>query len=97
MVGGTASALGGGKFANGAYTAAFQHLLNAEAGPAIRKGMLYLHNPNDANAARDMNLEKIKAMGYFPVAAYGNGSVVGDLVGTLDQRTYTPSQLAEII
>ncbi len=30
VVGGTASALGGGKFANGAYTAAFQHLLNAE-------------------------------------------------------------------
>ena len=32
VVGGTASALGGGKFANGAYTAAFQHLVNAEAG-----------------------------------------------------------------
>ena len=31
VVGGTASALGGGKFANGAYTAAFQHLLNAES------------------------------------------------------------------
>ncbi len=30
VVGGTASALGGGKFANGAYTAAFQHLLNYE-------------------------------------------------------------------
>lgn len=29
--GGTASALGGGKFANGAITAAFQHLFNAEA------------------------------------------------------------------
>ncbi len=37
IVGGTASALGGGKFSNGAYTAAFQHLLNAEAGrrPAL--------------------------------------------------------------
>jgi hypothetical protein len=31
IVGGTASALGGGKFANGAWTAAFQHLLNAES------------------------------------------------------------------
>ena len=31
IIGGTASALGGGKFANGAYTAAFQHLLNHEA------------------------------------------------------------------
>lgn len=30
IVGGTASVLGGGKFANGAYTSAFQHLLNAE-------------------------------------------------------------------
>ncbi len=30
IVGGTASALGGGKFSNGAWTAAFQHLLNAE-------------------------------------------------------------------
>jgi RHS repeat-associated protein len=31
IIGGTASALGGGKFANGAWTAAFQHLLNNEA------------------------------------------------------------------
>lgn len=31
-VGGTVSAIGGGKFANGAYTAAFQHLLNMEFG-----------------------------------------------------------------
>ena len=31
VVGGTVSVIGGGKFANGAYTAAFQHLLNAEA------------------------------------------------------------------
>ena len=30
IVGGTASVLGGGKFANGAYTAAFQHLVNME-------------------------------------------------------------------
>lgn len=30
VIGGTASVLGGGKFANGAYTAAFQHLLNNE-------------------------------------------------------------------
>jgi hypothetical protein len=37
IVGGTASALGGGKFANGAWTAAFQHLLNAEL-PNMKKG-----------------------------------------------------------
>lgn len=30
IVGGTASVLGGGKFANGAYTGAFQHMLNFE-------------------------------------------------------------------
>ncbi|BCU76868.1 RHS repeat-associated core domain-containing protein [Luteolibacter sp. LG18] len=30
VVGGTASAIGGGKFANGAFTAAFQHLFNEE-------------------------------------------------------------------
>ncbi len=37
IVGGTASAIGGGKFANGAYTAAFQHLLNAEAPEQLDK------------------------------------------------------------
>jgi RHS repeat-associated protein len=31
IVGGTVSVIGGGKFANGAYTAAFQHLLNEES------------------------------------------------------------------
>jgi hypothetical protein len=30
IIGGTATVLGGGKFANGAWTASFQHLLNAE-------------------------------------------------------------------
>ena len=38
MVGGTASVLGGSKFANGAYTAAFQHLLNAEILHPTAKG-----------------------------------------------------------
>jgi len=36
-VGGTAAAIGGGKFANGAYTAAFQHLLNGEMGAVAGK------------------------------------------------------------
>jgi hypothetical protein len=36
VVGGTASVLGGGKFANGAVTAAFQHLLNAEGANLLR-------------------------------------------------------------
>ena len=37
IIGGTASALGGGKFANGAYTAGFQHLLNAEMWSAPKR------------------------------------------------------------
>ncbi|MFN6270835.1 MAG: TIGR02594 family protein, partial [Akkermansiaceae bacterium] len=37
VVGGTASVIGGGKFANGAYTSAFQHLLNAELIPRAEK------------------------------------------------------------
>lgn len=36
VVGGTASVLGGGKFANGAVTSAFQHLFNAEAEGIIK-------------------------------------------------------------
>jgi hypothetical protein len=39
IIGGTASALGGGKFANGAYTAAFQHLLNTEV-QNVKKGIV---------------------------------------------------------
>jgi hypothetical protein len=39
VVGGTVSVLGGGKFANGAYTAAFQHLLNHEMGE-LSKGFI---------------------------------------------------------
>ena len=37
IVGGTASAIGGGKFANGAFTAAFQHYLNAESEDTLGK------------------------------------------------------------
>ncbi|MGJ8635178.1 MAG: hypothetical protein ACSHX7_14775, partial [Luteolibacter sp.] len=36
VIGGTVSEVGGGKFANGAYTAAFQHLFNAE----LKKSLL---------------------------------------------------------
>ncbi len=36
IIGGTASAVGGGKFANGAYTAAMQHLFNEETKKTIR-------------------------------------------------------------
>ncbi len=40
IVGGTASAITGGKFSNGARTAAMMHLLNAE-GPAARRNQVY--------------------------------------------------------
>jgi hypothetical protein len=43
IVGGTASALGGGKFANGAWTASFQHLLNAELEQFGRKSFVVDH------------------------------------------------------
>nr|WP_281375573.1 RHS repeat-associated core domain-containing protein [Haloferula luteola] len=46
-LGGTASVVGGGKFANGAYTAAFQHLLS-EGGSFSRRS----ENSFDAEAAR---------------------------------------------
>jgi RHS repeat-associated protein len=37
VVGGTASVIGGGKFENGAVTAAFQHLFNHEVGKAVKR------------------------------------------------------------
>ena len=58
IVGGTASVLGGGKFANGAYTAAFQHLVNAEAAQVgarltyyVKERLLAFFNPQNGDAA----------------------------------------------
>jgi hypothetical protein len=45
VIGGSASALGGGKFANGAYTAAFQHLLNEEVKEIAK--IVIAYNGND--------------------------------------------------
>jgi len=42
-IGGTASVLGGGKFANGAVTSAFQHLFNNESGSKQRVKGQYVH------------------------------------------------------
>ena len=58
LVGGTASVLGGGKFANGAYTAAFQHLLNAEIAQKIRVAG-YSNGPSDPTS--DYNSFKSRA------------------------------------
>ncbi|MEO8617129.1 MAG: RHS repeat-associated core domain-containing protein, partial [Luteolibacter sp.] len=59
VVGGTASALGGGKFANGAYTAAFQHLLNFEL-VNVYKGFV----PLDADAPQSSALFPSYKNGY---------------------------------
>jgi hypothetical protein len=71
VIGGTASALGGGKFANGAWTSAFQHLLNAEL-PSLNK--------NGANlvifrTARDSTTS---------VWVYEGGEYLGGFVGNMD-------------
>ncbi|WP_428241017.1 hypothetical protein, partial [Gynuella sp.] len=42
VVGGTASVIGGGKFENGARTAAMAHLLSAETTAGAQKGRLLL-------------------------------------------------------
>jgi hypothetical protein len=56
IVGGTASALGGGKFANGAFTAAFQHLLNAEMADDrdIPKAILPKETGSELNATTNV-------------------------------------------
>jgi hypothetical protein len=64
IIGGSASALGGGKFANGAYTAAFQHLLNEESDSLFSGGDKY------GNVA--LNDEDITAL-----AAGIDGGVIG--------------------
>jgi hypothetical protein len=60
VVGGTASALGGGKFSNGAVTGAMSHLLNAEAAKALKVGAYANgneHDPEDTNSFRDRSIQ----------------------------------------
>jgi len=59
VVGGTTAAIGGGKFANGAVTASFQHLANAEAGRAPSPGSV---DAND-DGGPDPRLENAYARG----------------------------------
>ncbi|MEO7100143.1 MAG: RHS repeat-associated core domain-containing protein [Luteolibacter sp.] len=56
IIGGTASALGGGKFANGAYTAAFQHLLNAES-EQIKKAIMPKETGDDVIATSSVAID----------------------------------------
>jgi hypothetical protein len=63
IIGGTASALGAGKFANGAWTAAFQHLLNAELTAKPRRLIIegeheFGKNPAD-HIRKDPNYESV--------------------------------------
>jgi hypothetical protein len=54
VVGGTASSLGGGKFSNGAATAAFQYLVHESAGAVARPRA----SSSDANAKADAMLSR---------------------------------------
>jgi hypothetical protein len=95
IIGGTASALGGGKFANGAWTATFHHLLNAEQG-AIRKTLrdgVYLmkRNGNGSDLFFDFFDESIQqaadfnerhiAEGKDSYIIHGHGSDVDGIYG----------------
>jgi hypothetical protein len=77
IIGGTASALGGGKFANGAYTSAFQHLLNSEMVPSRKytSGSVGANDdggPDPAiESAFDFGIEK----GYLSISENGDLSV----------------------
>jgi RHS repeat-associated protein len=77
VIGGTASALGGGKFANGAYTAAMQHLFNEEAAK-VKKGVLNLLNNKDRTERSMLMIEKIRKNGYFVVAGHGSPDFIED-------------------
>ena len=59
-IGGTASNLSGGNFANGAVTAAMQHLFNAEASSSEKK--IRAHDPNGGAYEVDVPVDVRNAM-----------------------------------
>ncbi|MGC4013392.1 MAG: hypothetical protein QM755_02580 [Luteolibacter sp.] len=75
VVGGTVSVIGGGKFANGAFTGAFQHLLNSELGrkqePAEKL------SPVDAPVRGGSSLGN--SLAKLPILGYALGPI-GDIV-----------------
>ncbi|MGI2030417.1 hypothetical protein, partial [Endozoicomonas acroporae] len=73
LIGGTTSELTGGKFANGARTAAMAHLFNAE-GANIAKNML----------AREINFWKQKVSGFLSFKKNENWSTKGLVAGSPD-------------
>ena len=92
--GGTASALGGGKFANGAMTGAFAHLLNAEAKGFVKQaldnktcGPASVANAIRAIAGKDVTTEQIaadieKANGWDPGTIGKKGLLFADIVSS---------------
>jgi hypothetical protein len=62
IVGGTASAIGGGKFANGAMGSAFQYMFNEAAGNILAKSneMNRLDNLSDSDFIKEMNFSGIE-------------------------------------
>jgi RHS repeat-associated protein len=63
VAGGTASVLGGGKFANGAMTSAFQHLFNQEAGNAaieagLKKSMVVLEEGRSKDSEAGVTIKE---------------------------------------
>jgi hypothetical protein len=74
VVGGTASALGGGKFANGALAGAFAHMFNAEGGTILQKIKSYLQRVE--SIAQANKAEYNKAYGSLVTKAGEMGSGV---------------------
>jgi RHS repeat-associated protein len=87
IIGGTASVIGGGKFANGAVTGAFQYLFNAEGEKAREERMRRLQGPG-LNALRPyweaiFGQDRPPASSIALIAAGGvEGSVFVAVVGT---------------
>ena len=59
IVGGTASRLGGGKFANGAVTGAFVHMFNAEMGKQLKTKEMNMRTLTKISDEIDSSIEKV--------------------------------------
>lgn len=100
-IGGTASALGGGKFANGALTSAFQHLFNAEAPEAVKKREeftviteSYYALPSSFTKQTLELLDRIPPVKAFDVAF---GFAVDAAVGAIDEARLIELQAPRVI
>jgi hypothetical protein len=74
-IGGTASALAGGKFANGAVTSAFQHLFNAEAVKAQKVAVILVEGELAAEGERkfwEEETRRLRRLGRIIVDEYSS-------------------------